>query len=239
MRALGLRIEDLLLAGWNVAGVPLVAAGALAPILSLGDAPNAFAGWVQLIAVIAAIIAIATRPSGATRVPAPEGVDIDARMAFIGPLIGAVAFVAGSASAYLGFGVDGLVVGTAFIVITAAMVLGDRLPVIDRGLRRALILPFILVCGGIFNGFAADILDGLDVGELISSVTVDETGFGLFIVAMVIAGLAAFYAALVFAPRVLVDPDLENHGCLVWPLRFVLYLASAVLGIGWLAVIAG
>jgi len=239
VRPLGLPIEDLLLAGWNVAGVPLVAAGTLAPILSLGDSPNALAGWVQLLAVIAAIVAIATRPYGVPPFPTMEGTGIDARMGFIGPLIGAVAFVAGSASAYLGFGIDGPVVGLAFIVIIAAMILGNRLPVIDRGLRRALILPFILVSGGIFNSFAADILDGLDVGALIGSVTVDETGFGLCVVFMVVAGLAAFYAALVFAPRVLVEPDLDPQGCLVWPLRFVLYLVSAVLGIGWLAVIAG
>lgn len=239
MRALGLRVEDLLLAGWNVAGVPLVAAGALAPVLSLGDAPNTFAGLVQLGAVVAAIAAIATRPSGVPRVALPERTGIGARMGFLGPLIGAVTLVSGSASAYLGFGVDGVVIGTAFIVTTAAMVLGDRLPVIDRGLRRALILPFILVSGGIFNGFAADILGDLDVGELIASLTVDETGFGLFVVGMLIAGLGAFYASLVFAPRVLVEPDLDTDGCLVWPLRFVLYLASAVLGIGWLAVVAG
>lgn len=239
MRTLGLRVEDVLLAGWNAAGVPLVAAGALAPLLSLGDAPNAFAGWVQLAAVIAAIVAIATRPSGVPPLPTIEGTGIDARMGFLGPLVGGVAFVAGSASAYLGLGIDGLVVGTSFIVIVAAMVLGNRLPVIDRGLRRALIVPFILVSGGIFNSFAADILGDLDVGQLIGSLTVDETGFGLFIVGMLIAGLAAFYASLVFAPRVLVEPDLDTDGCLVWPLRFALYLVSAVLGIGWLAVLAG
>ncbi|MGZ8513238.1 MAG: hypothetical protein ACXWWL_07345 [Candidatus Limnocylindria bacterium] len=236
MRAVGLRAEDLVLATWNVVGVPVVAAGALAPILALGDESNALAGWVQLAAVLAAIAAIATRPAGGT--PIPELPASEARLAFIGPLVGAVAFVAGSASAYLSLGIDGLVVGTAFVVITAAMVFGDRLPVIDAGLRRALILPFILVCGGIFNGFAADILDGLDVGALLASVTVDETGFGLFIVGMLLAGLGAFYAALVVAPRVLVAPEADN-GCLVWPARFALYVVSAVLGIGWLSVIAG
>jgi hypothetical protein len=30
----------------------------------------------------------------------------------------------------------------------------------------------------------------------------------------------------------------EGGGCLVWPLRFALYLVSAAFGIGWLAVIA-
>jgi hypothetical protein len=235
MRPLGLRVEDLLLAAWNAAGVPLATTAGLAPIIALGDDPNPVAGAVQLLAVVGAIVAIATRPSGTSAVPAPLG--SDARLAFIGPLVGAIAFVAGSASAYLAIGIDGLVVGTAFIVIVAAMVFGDRLPVIDAGLRRALILPFMLVAAGIFDAFVADILAGLDVGQLVAELSVDETGFGLFVIGMIVAGLAAFYAALIVAPRALVDPQ-SDVGCLAWPLRFVLYLVSAALGIGWLAAIA-
>jgi len=232
MRAFGLRIEDVLLAAWNAAGVPLVATAGLSPIITLGDAPDPVAGLIQLVAVLGAIVAVATRPTGSVAVAEPLGTD--ARLAFYGPLVGAVTFVAGSAAAYLALGIDGLVVGTSFIVITAAMVFGNRLPVIDAGLRRALVVPFIAVCAGVFDGFAADILGDLDVPALIGSLTVDETGFGLFIVGMLVAALAAFYASLVVAPRMLVDPEAVG-GCLVWPLRFVLYLASAALGIGWLA----
>jgi hypothetical protein len=235
VRALGLRAEDLLLAGWNIAGIPAIAAGGLAPILSLGDAPDPTAGIIQLVAVVGAIVAIATRPSG--RTPADSKLLGEARVGFMGPLVGAIAFVSGSASAYLGFGVDGLAIGAAFIAIVLAMMLGDRLPVINAGLRRAMLFPFVAISAGVFNGFAADIIDGLDVGALISTLTVDETGFGLFIVGMLVAGLAFFYASLVVAPRMLVDPEIDS-GCLVWPARFVLYLVSAVLGIGWLSVLA-
>ena len=236
MKTSGLRIEDVLLAGWNLVGVPLVAVGALAPVLALGDAPDPAAGYIQLIAVIAAIVAVATRPTGS--IPSPEPLGTDARLVFYGPLVAAVTFVSSSVAAYLGVRIDGLITGTSFLVITGAMVFGDRLPVIDAGLRRALILPFILVCSGVFNGFAADILDSLDVGELLRSLTLDETGFGLFIVGMLLAGLAFFYASLVVAPRMLVDPE-AGGGCFMWPVRFVLYIASAALGIGWLAVLGG
>jgi hypothetical protein len=237
MRPIGLRTEDLLLAVWNAIGVPLVAISALAPALTLGDEPNPAAGIVQLVAVFGMIVAVATRPTGSIASPEPLGTD--GRLAFYGPLVGAVAFVAGSASAYLGLGVDGFVVGTSFLIITAAMVFGDRLPVIDAGLRRALVVPFIAVCAGVFNGFAADILADLDVGQLITSLTVDGTGFGLFIVGMLVAALAFFYASLIVAPRMLVDPQAIAGGCLLWPIRFVLYLVSALLGIGWLAVAVG
>jgi hypothetical protein len=236
MRLIGVRTEDLLLAAWNAVGVPLVALSALRPALTLGDAPDPAAGIVQLLAVAGAIVAVATRPTGS--IPSDVPLGTDARLAFYGPLVGAVAFVAGSASAYLGLGIDGFVVGTSFLVITAAMVFADRLPVVDARLRRALVVPFIAVCAGVFNGFAAEILGDFDVGQLITSLTVDETGFGLFIVGMLAAALAAFYASLVVAPRMLVDPEAIG-GCLLWPLRFVLYLVSAVLGIGWLALAAG
>ena len=237
MRPIGIRTEDLLLAAWNAVGVPLVALSVLGPVLTLGDEPDPVAGIVQLIAVLLAIVAVATRPTGS--IPSAEPLGTDGRLAFYGPLVGAVAFVAGSASAYLGLGIDGFVVGTSFLIITGAMVFGDRLPVIDAGLRRALVIPFIAVCGGVFNGFAAEILADFDVGQLITSLTVDETGFGLFIVGMLVAALAFFYASLVVAPRMLVDPEAIAGGCLLWPLRFVLYIVSALLGIGWLAVAAG
>jgi hypothetical protein len=234
MRALGLRSEDVLLAGWNAVGMPLVAVSGLSPILALGHAPDPMAGIVQLVAVLGAIVAVATRPTGSVAVAEPLGTD--ARLALYGPLVGAVAFVSGSASSYLGLGIDGPAVGTSFLVITAAMVFGDRLPVIDAGVRRALVLPFIAVCAGVFNSFAADILGDLDVGQLIAALRVDETGFGLFIVGMLVAALAAFYASLVVAPRMLVDPEAIG-GCLHWPVRFVIYLVSAALGIGWLTAI--
>lgn len=231
----GLRIEDVLLAGWNVAGIPLIVAagGVLTPVLALGSEPNTFAGIVQLTAVVAAIVAIATRPAGAPPMPDLAGAG-GTRLAFIGPLVGAVAFVSGSVSAYLGLGIDGLIIGVTFVVIVGAMLAGDRLPVVPAAARRALMLPFVFVCNGIFNGFAAGMLDGLDVGELIAAATVDETGFGLFVLGMLVAGLAAFYVALIVAPRMLVNPE-QDHAWLAWPIRFALFLASAALGIWWLA----
>lgn len=236
MNTRALRAEDLLLAAWNVVGIPLVAVSALAPVLAAGGEPSTPAGLLQLASVAGAIVAIATRPAG---VPAPRpDADGGLRYALFGPLIAAVAFVAGSASDHLGTAVDGPLIGITFLVIVGAMAFGDRLPVIDAGVRRALIVPFIAICAGLFNGFAADLLEGMDVGQLVAALTVDETGFALFIIGMILAGLAFFYASLVVAPRVLVAPE-EGGGWLIWPARFVLYVASAVLGIGWLTVITG
>jgi hypothetical protein len=233
-RRLPLAAEDFALAAWNVGAIPLVSLGGFGRIVQLGDAPDYLAGWIQLLAVIAAVVAIATRPSGS--IPTVEPGSIDGRMMIVGPLVLAIAFVAGSASSYLGLDLEGPVIGTSFIVITLAMVFANRLPTIDAGLRRAMLLPFILICAGIFDGFAAQLLGNVNLPDLITSLRVDETGFGLFIVSMLVAGLAVFYAGLVVAPRAMAAPE-EIAGCLAWPARFVLFIVSAVLGIGWLTAV--
>lgn len=230
-----LRFEDAALAGWNIIAVPLVAGSAtLGPLIQLGSEPHLLAGIVQLVAVLGAIVAIATRPAGARPSGLP-GPTIGTMEAIIGPLILGVAFVAGSASSYLGVSLDGPITGIAFLMIVAAMAFGDRFPIIDAGLRRLLVLPFILVCAGIFNGFAADLLVGLDPRMIAAASFSAEAGFVLFVAIMLLGGLAMFFAALVAAPRILADPTQSG----AWPLRFVVYVASAMLGIGWLTVLMG
>jgi hypothetical protein len=229
-----LRFEDAALAGWNALAVPLLAGSGLSPLIQLGDEPHLLAGIVQLVAVIGAIVAIATRPAsgGPSALPGPS---IGMLEAIIGPLVLGVAFVAGSAAVYLGLSIDEPITGIAFLTIVAAMAFGDRLPVIDAGLRRLLVLPFILVSAGIFNGFAADLLTGLDPRLLAAASFSAEAGFVLFVGLMVVGGLAVFYAGLVAAPRLLADPGQSG----AWPLRFLVYLLSALFGIGWLTAFVG
>jgi hypothetical protein len=228
--------EDVALVAWNAIGVPLVGSTAAAPLLALGEPPTPAVGVVQLLAVIGAMVALATRPAGMAM---PGFDDGDARYALLGPLIGAVAFIGGSASAHLGTDLDGPVIGLSFVVVVAAMVLHDRLPTVDPAMRRALVLPFILVCAGIFDAFAADLLRGVDVVELFRAAQIDETGFGIFVLGMLVAALGTFYWMFVVAPRLFIAPEqaIGPVGCLTWPLRFVLYLLSALLGIGWLTVL--
>lgn len=232
----GLRVSDVLLAGWNGVGIPLVAASSLLPVISLASEPNAAAGAVQLLAVIGAMLAIATRPRGSAAVP--EAPPVDGRLAFLGPLVLAMMLVAGSAATYLALEIEGIVVAIAFIAILASLLFADALPVVDPVLRRLLIAPFIAICAGVFNGFAADLLRDVDIGSLVATLQVDDTGFAIFVLGMLLAGLAMFYASLVVAPRLIADPE-ADHGWIVWPARFVLYVVSALFGIGWLTAIAG
>jgi hypothetical protein len=231
------RIEDLLLAGWNAVGVPLlVAAGPMGVVQLGGDGPpDRLAGVVQLLAVVGAIVAIATRPPAADeegRFAAALG---EARLAFIGPMVAAVAFVAGSAASHLGLAIDNALTGIAFLAVLAAAVFGNYLPVIDAGLRRALIAPFTFVAAGMFNGFAAALLTDVNLPALVGDSLAEGGAFALFILIMLVGGLAFFYAALVAAPRMVIDAE---STWLAWPLRFVLFLVSSAVGIGWLTLLA-
>jgi hypothetical protein len=228
-----LRIEDFLLAGWSAVGVPLVALSGAGELLEFGGEPDLMAGLVQLGSVVAAIVAIATRPSAPAPL-APQPFQ-QAQGALMGPLIMSVTLVAVSASDHLALGIDGLVGGVGLIAIFGAFIFGDHLPVIDARLRRALVLPFVLVCAGIFDAFTADLLADVNLIDLVRAAALEETGFGLFIVTMVTAALGTFYAALVAAPRQLADP---MPGCAPWPIRFVLFLVSSAIGIGWLTALA-
>jgi hypothetical protein len=230
-----LRIEDFLLAGWSAIGVPLVAASGAGELLEFGGELSLPAGLIQLGAVVAAIVAVATRPSVQPPL-APQPFE-RTQGALFGPLILAVTLVSASASDHLGLDIEGLVSGVGFVAIFGAFMLGNRLPVVDARLRRALVLPFVLVCAGIFDAFTADLLAGVNLIDLVRAAALEETGFGLFILTMVTAALGAFYAALVAAPRQLADAD-PDPGCVLWPIRFVLFLVSSAIGIGWLTALA-
>ena len=229
------QLEDGILAAWNVAAVPMLATGSAGALFAFGEGANPWAGVIQLLAVAGLIVAVATRPAGASVYRDPDGGLQPFALVFIGPLVGGVAFVAGSASTHLGLQVDGLAVGAAFVAMVAAMAFGDQLPVINATLRRALVLPFILVAAGMFDRFAADIIGSVDLADLTGASLSQDGGFAVFIGLMLLGGLAAFYAALVAAPRTLADPSLAGW----WPLRFAVFVVSAVLGIGWLTVLSG
>jgi len=231
-----LPIDDLALVVWNVAAVPLLAMTDAAPLIELGGEPATLAGLLQLAAVLAAIAAVGTRPAG-SRSPADRA-DLGLQVMLIGPFIGAVAFVGGSASAHLGIDLDGPMVGLAFLAVVAAAAFADRLPTLNAAVRRALLAPFVFICAGIFDRLAAALLRGLDVGELVSTLTVDQTGFGVFALSLLVAGLAAFYAALVVAPRAIVLGQ-SVAGWMAWPVRFLVFTASALFAIGWLTALTG
>jgi hypothetical protein len=154
-----------------------------------------------------------------------------------GPLIGAVALVGDNVSDRLGLDVGGLLGPAAFVAIVAAFVLADRLPVLDDTRRRVLVAPFVFIAAGFFSEFMASLLAGLDIDELAGTLFGNGGGselamIGGLVALFVVGGSAAFYAMLVVAPRELASPEPRP---VVWALRFGLFLASSLVGVGgWL-----
>ena len=210
------------------------------------DRLDPIGGLIAIVAAVGAIVCMATREAGAstfdpshaspgTAAAAPPKVDIDARMAYIGPYIGGVALVGAQGFEKLGIPGGDWLAGPAFVVCLAAFVFADRLPVVRAEVRRLLVTPFVLVAGGIFEGIVADITPGVDpvgvVGALLSGGSFGGVpgGFLVFVFGMVLAGTAVFYAMLVYAPRELASSYRTPTGR--WPLRFAVFLVSLLVGL--------
>ncbi len=219
------KLEDLGLIGIILAAPLLDPLHALLPIV--GDSNSATGGLVSFLAVIGAIVAMATRVPGEARVESrTHGADPE-RLWMIGPFIGAVGFIGTDSLGRLGLpGGDGLL-AIAFVVIIAASLFPHRLPVVSRVTRRILVAPFVLLSGAFFQGLVSDLAEGLG-GEAGPMARLASTAEPIMLVQIyAIIGIAAgiFYLMLIFVPRELADPGAST---LVWTLRFGLFYASLV-----------
>ena len=218
-----IQVEDVVLAGLLVLG-PLLAGRSADGGSGSGFLDNdhdALRGLIALLAGLGAIACLATRTPGQSTIDpqhpaASRPVDTEARFAFIGPLLGGIALVSGQGSRLLGIGDGGLLTALAFVVTVAAFVLADRLPVVSAPVRRALIAPFVLVCGAIFQEFISGLTRGVTAADLAT--------YGV----LLILGAAVFYAMLIYAPRELADPDAEGHS---WAVRFAVFIVFTGIGL--------
>lgn len=198
------------------------------------NGPHPLTGAIELLAVAGAFAALLTRPPDQPSVRLGRS---DApRWIICGPLIGGLAFATDGAMTQLGLGSGDWVIGLAFVAITVGTMGADHLPVVAAPVRRLFVVPFTLVSAAYFNGFAAIFLGSLDIGQVLASAPAAGLSFGLFILVLILGGMAAFYAMFVVAPRELADPEASG---IRWAVRFVLFVVASLAGIGWLAVIAG
>jgi hypothetical protein len=223
--------EDFLLAGWNLVAIPV--GTAVAGSWSSG-AGTPLLGLIEVAAVLLAIVALATRPSGSGAPPNGFRTWI-----LSGPLIGALALVGQEGAQRLGLPGTDVVLAIALLVGIGAIVLVDHLPVIEAGRRRLLVVPLILIAAGIFQEIGTDIVGAFDVGGFVAgwgSVAgspAQALTIGLIVLSAAVLGSGTFFAMLVIAPRELADPEPRPS---VWLARFVLFLVSAATGIGIWAV---
>jgi hypothetical protein len=229
-----LRVEDGLLAGWSLA-LPAVGGWFGSTSIPPGlEGGGALAGFVQLLAVLGAFAALLTRPTDQPPVRVGE---VEApRIALSGPLIGGLAFASAGAIEGLGLPSGDWLIAISFVVLLIGILAASHLPVVSAPMRRLFVLPFILVSSTYFNGFAGTILGSLDIGELIAQAPATSLSFALFLLVLILGGMAAFYAMFVVAPRELADPE---GRALPWIVRFIVYVAASLAGVSWLRLVSG
>lgn len=222
MRANPFHVEDILLGLVNL-GAPAAIGGGIDP----NGAPDIGLGLLMTLAVAGAAVSVGLRP--ADQPPVRAGTVEAPRIALVGPLLGGLFFVGSLAGERLGMA-DGSAIGLAAVLAAGlATVLNDRLPVVRPAVRRALVLPFVLVGAGLFSAFASEILGGLDLPAMIREAPAVGSGFAIFVSVLLLGGIAAFYAMFVAAPRQLADPGGSR---LAWIPRFALFVVTALLGLG-------
>lgn len=223
-----LRLEDGVLAIWLGLVSPIAASLArTAPL----DGP--VAGAAIVVACILAVVCLGTRPADQPPVHLTEEADAP-RWILAGPLLGGMTIVSSTGFDQLGFeGTD--LGGVMLLVSVATTVLNRWLPVAPALVRRLLVLPFMLVASSFFSEFSASVIEGIDVAGIVHTIGTPEWGLTVFVLTMLVGGLAAFYAMLIVAPRQLADP--EDRGPR-WLVRFALFLVASLTGIGWLTLAA-
>jgi hypothetical protein len=224
--AAAIRPEDWLLAGWIAVVAPLAGRidGAAGPF----DPGRPIDGVLCLLGVLGALICLATGRSDAPTDAGPGALE----RASIGPLTGGLLLVAFSGSDGLGLtGVLAWAVLITGIVVVVAFRL--RWPRLTTTVRRALVTPFLLATGGIFWTIIDEVAGG---GSLLGGVAAGTTpGAALQEIAFVVGILAAFsavyYAMLIYAPRQVAEPE---GGPVTWLVRYAIFLISVIVGVSWL-----
>jgi hypothetical protein len=155
--------------------------------------------------------------------------------AAVGPLVGGLMLVGGTGFAELGLDPAALFVPTFAAVVVLALA-QSRLPAVSTPVRRALVTPYLLSAGGIFWGIVHAVTAGLDIaGQFGSSMAGVAAGVAA-VAGVFIVGAAVYYAMLIYAPRQIAE---REGGPIQWLVRFALFVASVVVGVGWLSLLGG
>ena len=225
------RAEDVALAAWLIFGGPLVAGLGLDTSLDglLGDGGPVL-GLACLVAIVGAVACAFTRTSDA---PAGEGGGMLARSAgALGPFVGGLGLVGAGATTNLGLGDGGLAIGIVAGMI-AAFAPG---PPISTAWRRALVMPFVLVTGSVFDSTVAQFGGSFALTGALGHGLADDLrtiGLSLGLTALL---SSVFYAMLVYAPRQVAE---REGGGFEWLVRFGLFVVATVVGAGWLRAVTG
>ena len=137
--------------------------------------------------------------------------------AAVGPFVGGLLLV--TISGFTALGATNAAIYAALVAVAIVMVaVRFAVPPLNVPARRGLVAPFVLVAGGLYWSFIAAVSG--------------TRGAPLY---FLVAFSAVYYAMLVYAPRQIAER--EGAGW-AWLLRYLAFVVSIVLGIGWLGILS-
>lgn len=212
------------MAGWVAVASPILfrSGGDKGPF----DADQPLQGLLRLGAVLCVIVCLAVRrPPEASGKTEPSLLNRGA----VGPLVGGILLVTIS-------GFTALDTPTRFVLpvlVGLAIVAGVvrfAVPPLPTIARRALVSPFVIVTAGIYWNLIAQLTGGHGFTMTPSQAIADPHTAEL-ILGVLVAFSAVYYAMLIYAPRQIAE---REGGVVEWAIRYVLFVVSIFLGIGWL-----
>ena len=200
------------MAGWVAIASPLLfrLGGDKGPF----DPGQPVEGLLRLGAVLGVLACLAVR-SKADAGSTPQSSLIN--RAAVGPFVGGVLLV--TISGFTALGATNAAIYAGLLAAAIVMVaVRFMVPPVGVLARRALVSPFVLIAGGLYWTFI-EAVSGMKGGALL----------------LLVAFSAIYYAMLIYAPRQIAER--EGSG-IEWIVRYLVFVVSIVLGIGWLSVLS-
>jgi hypothetical protein len=217
----------LLIAGWVALASPLVFrfGGEKSPF----DPGQPIEGLIRLAAVLGVLVCLAARQK-------PDAAGAPQRSLLnrgaVGPLVGALLLV--TISGFSALGAPSAVVYAALLASAVAVIaIRLALPPLSILVRRVLVSPFVMVAGGLYWTFIESVVGTPGATSLRRNAALDPRNAEPVLL-FLLAFSAVYYAMLVFAPRQIAE---REGGIIEWLLRYAAFVASIVLGIGWLGIL--
>jgi hypothetical protein len=193
------------------------------------DAGQPVEGLLRLLAVLGVILCLAVRrPKDEPATPSIIN------RASVGPFTGGLLLVLISGFTALDVP-SNLVIWILLAAVAAAVLIRFAGPPLAAPLRPALGPPLGDIAGVTYWHVLAHVA-GIRAFVVPGATSATDRNTALLALGFLALFSAVYYAMLIYGPRQVAEPE---GGLLEWGLRYVVFLASIVLGIGWLAAIAG
>lgn len=216
------------MAGWVAIASPLVfrLGGDKGPF----DPGQPVEGWLRLGAVVGVLVCLAVR-----RKPDPSNPNQASLLnrGSVGPFVGGLLLVTISGFTALG-ATNAAIYAALLAAVIVIVVVRFVVPPLGVIARRALVSPFVIIAAGLYWSFIEAVFGTPTAASARRQALLDphSAEIALF---FLIAFSAIYYAMLVYAPRQIAE---REGGAVEWVLRYLLFVVSIALGIGWLGVLS-